>query len=116
MRCSGAKIASISSNDGCSDRRNRNYRQNTDLFPRVSIPFGRPRSSTDGWLLASLCQSGIKTVLQFVTKHLSGCRQHETMSRMAASVTTILRGKALLASTDTSTGAPDTVLPYPLPH
>ena len=60
-----------------------------------------------------MCQSGIKTVLQFVTKHLTGCRQHETMPRMAASGTTILRGKALLASTETTGG--DTVESLPLP-
>src|SRR5260370_40396065 len=58
-------------------------------------------------------KSGIKTGLQFVTKHCTGCRQHETISRMAASGTTILRGKALLASTET-TGS-DTIESLPLP-
>src|SRR5260370_27175941 len=58
-------------------------------------------------------KSGIKTGLQFVTKHCTGCRQHETVSGMAASGRTILRGKALLASTETTGG--DTVESLPLP-
>src|SRR6266404_1127773 len=47
-----------------------------------------------------MCQSGNKTVLQFVTKHLTGCRQRGTIRRMAASSTTTLRGKALFPSTE----------------
>jgi hypothetical protein len=61
-----------------------------------------------------MCQSGIKTVLQFVTKHLTGCRQHGTIGRMAASSTTILRGKALFASTETR-GEIVESLPLPWP-
>jgi hypothetical protein len=61
-----------------------------------------------------MCQSGIKTVLQFVTKHLTGCRQHGTIRRMAASSTTILRGKALFTSTETG-GEIVESLPLPWP-
>ena len=61
-----------------------------------------------------MCQSGIKAVLQFVTKHLTGCRQPGTIRRMAASSTTILRGKALFASTE-STGEIVESLPLPWP-
>ena len=61
-----------------------------------------------------MCQSGIKAVLQFVTKHLTDCRQRGTIRRMAASSTTILRGKALFASTET-TGEIVESLPLPWP-
>jgi len=61
-----------------------------------------------------MCQSGIKAVLQFVTKHLTGCRQAGTIRRMAASSTTILRGKALFTSTETG-GEIVESLPLPWP-
>jgi hypothetical protein len=61
-----------------------------------------------------MCQSGIKAVLQFVTKHLTDCRQRGTIRRMAASSTTILRGKALFASSET-TGEIVESLPLPWP-
>jgi hypothetical protein len=64
-------------------------------------------------LLASGCQSGIKTALQFVTKLLTACRQRGTIPRMAASGTTITRGKTLLASTEST--SVDTVESLPLP-
>jgi hypothetical protein len=61
-----------------------------------------------------MCQSGSKAVLQFVTKHLTDCRQRGTIRRMAASSTTRLRGKALFASTAT-TGEIVESLPLPWP-
>lgn len=61
-----------------------------------------------------MCQSGIKAVLQFVTKHLTDCRQRGTIRRMAASSKTILRGKALFASTETM-GEIVESLPLPWP-
>ena len=61
-----------------------------------------------------MCQSGIKAVLQFVTKHLTGCRQRGTIRRMAASSTTALRDKALFASTE-SMGEIVESLPLPWP-
>src|SRR5258708_37388009 len=61
-----------------------------------------------------MCQSGIKAVLQFVTKHLTGCRQRGTIRRMAASSTTASRDKALLASTE-SMGEIVESLPLPWP-
>src|SRR5579864_4261371 len=61
-----------------------------------------------------MCQSGIKAVLQFVTKHLTDCRQRGTIRRMAASSTTILRGKALFDSIETTTEMVES-LPLPWP-
>ena len=61
-----------------------------------------------------MCQSGIKAVLQFVTKRLTDCRQRGTIRRMAASSTTILRGKALFDSIET-TGEMVESLPLPWP-
>ena len=61
-----------------------------------------------------MCQSGSKAVLQFVTKHLTDCRQRGTIRRMAASSTSISRGKALFAST-VATGEIVESLPLPWP-
>ncbi len=64
---------------------------------------------------ASMCQSGMKTILQFVVKHLTDCRQRCTIRRMAASGTSTLRGKTRLASIEERRNDALENLPLPWP-